>query len=204
MIEVVITAFVVGIAFNASPGPITAQTLSLGLRGGFWPGFHVQIGSLVGDAVWAAAALFGMAWLMQIDYFVVPLLIAGGIYMMLLAVGSVRDAMCDDTLIDYLPRRGTPMMSGALISLTNPLNITYWMSIAASVRALTESGGYLTFFLSFMAASFIWAFIMAYIAAVAGRGLPQRAVRLLFAICAAAMVYLGGLSIVTAIKIYAA
>ena len=55
------------VVFCLSPGAVLAETLRRGLLQGFTPALLVQIGSLVGDAVWAVIGLTGIALLIQHD-----------------------------------------------------------------------------------------------------------------------------------------
>ncbi len=56
-----VSAFGLGLAFCAPPGAVTAEALRRGLERGFWSVLLLELGSLVGDATWAALALFGAA-----------------------------------------------------------------------------------------------------------------------------------------------
>ena len=49
--------------FCAPPGVVTVETLLRGIYRGFTGAVVVQLGSLVGDATWAALALSGVAFL---------------------------------------------------------------------------------------------------------------------------------------------
>ena len=60
-------AFVLGMVFNAAPGPVFAESIRRSLTGGFDAAFRVQIGSLVGDATWALLGLAGVGILLQAD-----------------------------------------------------------------------------------------------------------------------------------------
>ena len=52
MLTLLIAAFILGLVFNATPGPVFAETVRQGVRGGFRSALAVQFGSLVGDALW--------------------------------------------------------------------------------------------------------------------------------------------------------
>ncbi len=56
MYSLFVSAVVLGIAFCAPPGVVTAESVRCGLRGGFRPVMLIQVGSLVGDATWATIA----------------------------------------------------------------------------------------------------------------------------------------------------
>ena len=60
MTTLFISAFVLGLVFNAAPGAVFAETIRRGVCGGYRPALAVQIGSLVGDALWAILGLVGI------------------------------------------------------------------------------------------------------------------------------------------------
>ena len=76
MLTLLITAFVLGFVFNATPGPVFAQTVRQGVQGGFRSALAVQIGSLVGDAVWAVVGLVGVGLLLRLEWLRAPIGVA--------------------------------------------------------------------------------------------------------------------------------
>lgn len=193
-------AFIIGLAFNAAPGAIFAQTLALGIKHGFRPALYVQIGSLVGDGVWAALGLIGVTWLMSFKPVVTPLLVIGGGYMIFLAIQTVKDAFNIEE-VKAKTAKGTPLMSGVALSLGNPLNISYWVAVGATVHAMTRNveGPVLTvFFFGFMASSLIWCFTMAGFSVAIARHTPPIVWKTLLLISAIILAWLGCGSIYTA------
>lgn len=67
MIALFISAFLLGLIFNATPGAVFAETVRQGVHGGFRPALAVQVGSLVGDALWAMLGLMGIGLLLQLE-----------------------------------------------------------------------------------------------------------------------------------------
>ena len=57
MRELFVTAFLLGLIFNITPGAILVESLRRGIKGGFMPALAIQIGSLVGDALWLLLGL---------------------------------------------------------------------------------------------------------------------------------------------------
>jgi len=92
MLTIFFYALVFGFVFCLSPGAVLAETLRRGLLHGFTPALMVQIGSLVGDAVWAVIGLTGIALLIQHDAVRVPLTIVCALYLAWLGVRSLIDA----------------------------------------------------------------------------------------------------------------
>jgi threonine/homoserine/homoserine lactone efflux protein len=128
-------ALVFGFVFCLSPGAVLAETLRRGLQHGFRPALLVQVGSLVGDAVWAVIGLTGLALLIQHDAVRIPLTVVCALYLAWLGLRSLIDAW-------HLPEsESAPASSqqnalavGAAISLANPKNIVYWARWACTIR----------------------------------------------------------------------
>ena len=81
MLAIFFYALVFGFVFCLSPGAVLAETLRRGLQHGFTPALLVQVGSLVGDAVWAVIGLTGIALLIQHDAVRVPLTLLCALYL---------------------------------------------------------------------------------------------------------------------------
>ena len=77
MFSFFLAAMLLGFVFNATPGAVFSETLRRGLRDGYKPALMVQIGSLVGDATWAAVGLTGLALLLDSAQIRYPLTLKG-------------------------------------------------------------------------------------------------------------------------------
>jgi len=65
MLTIFLSALIFGVVFCLSPGAVLAETLRRGLLHGFKPALRVQIGSLVGDALWAVIGLTVLSLLLE-------------------------------------------------------------------------------------------------------------------------------------------
>ena len=162
-----ITAFILGLIFNATPGPVFAETVRQGVRGGFRSALAVQLGSLAGDVVWAVAGLVGVGLLLRLESLRTPISIASVVYLLWLARhawqasrGEFSVRSTDDD-IDHQQA----MRSGVLLSLTNAQNVAYWAAIGSALGAMgvKQPTGFdnVVFFAGFMTSSTLWAFVVA-------------------------------------------
>jgi threonine/homoserine/homoserine lactone efflux protein len=88
---------------------VFSETLRRGLTGGFRPALLVQLGSLIGDAVWALIGLTGLVLLLAQDSVRVPLTIACAAYLVWLGVKLFRNCLGEASVgvNDILDQNGT-------------------------------------------------------------------------------------------------
>jgi chemosensory pili system protein ChpE/L-lysine exporter family protein LysE/ArgO len=186
---------VFGLVFNATPGPVFAETVRQGVRGGFRSAFAVQVGSLIGDAVWAIIGLAGVGLLSRVEVLRTPIGVAGVTYLLWLAWTawqSSRGEVRMDIGAETTHRRA--LRSGVLLSVTNPQNIAYWAAIGSALRTigLTEPTltDNLTFFAAFMLSSTVWAFFLSALVDQVFRRVGLAWARMTYRACAIALLVL--------------
>lgn len=165
MLAIFLAAMLFGLAFCASPGAVFSETLRRGLTGGFRSALLVQLGSLIGDAVWALIGLTGLVLLLTEDGVRLPLTFACAAYLAWLGVQGLRDAWrppAQET--DHAPGRNA-FGAGALLSLSNPKNVVFWGALGSALAGIVEgtpsSQQMVVFFAGFMVASLLWCFVCA-------------------------------------------
>lgn len=197
MLTLLAAAFWLGLAFNAPPGAVAAETLRRGLAHGFRPAFAVQVGSLIGDATWAVVGLTGAGVLMQVGAVKGVLAAAGVALLAWLGLQALRDAVkggLPEASGDHSGRGD--FLAGALLSLTNPFAVAYWMALGGALVAMgieqPEPRHYAVFFTGFMASSVLWCFVMAGAVAWFRRILTPGLYRAVNALCGLSLVGLAG------------
>lgn len=196
MLTLFLAALVLGFVFNAAPGAVFAETVRQGVRGGFRPAFAVQVGSLVGDALWAVLGLAGVGLLLQSPALRVPVGVAGVLYLLWLAWDAWRAAHQEfsvDLAAGSHDRRRA-LRSGMVLSITNPQNVAYWAALGSAMGAVgvTEPSvfQYGVFFAGFMASSVLWCFICAALVDRVFRNAGRHWARLTYRACAIAFLAL--------------
>jgi threonine/homoserine/homoserine lactone efflux protein len=155
----------------------------------------VEIGSLFGDAIWAALALAGAAFLVQNPVSRLALGLIGMFFLFRLSYQSLRDAI-QATMPKSQPigARGD-LITGALLSLTNPLSIGFWIGAGGgAVAGLIPNPGpreFAVFFAGFLLACLAWCFFYSALIAFGRQMLRPIFFRAINATCGLALAYFG-------------
>ena len=166
--ELIVPGVLMGLAFAAPPGAVTAETFRRGAHGGFTLALGVQLGSLVGDATYALLALAGLAALAQNPALQIALGAFGALFLLYLAWSSFQTARAPAVIaarddLSVAPRGA--FVSGMAISLANPWAIAFWLSLGGALASLgvasASTGQIALFFASFMLGAAAWSFALA-------------------------------------------
>jgi len=188
-----VSSFILGIAFCAPPGIITAETIRRGLMRGFRPALFVQFGSLVGDTTWSLIALTGLAFLVQNNIARIILSVIGILLLLKLAWDALNAAHTDTEIQSAPASERGDFVTGALLSLSNPFNIVFWTGIGATafagISGAPQLPHFITFFLAFMTGAFLWCFFMAGLVAWGKQWMTQNFFRWVNLICGVILIY---------------
>ncbi len=166
LMELFVSALLLGIAFCAPPGIVTIEAVRRGLARGFWGALLVELGSLIGDAAWAIIALAGLAALVHNGPVRLILGGLGAVFLFYLAYSSLRDARRGVAIAGTQASRSRRDFStGVLLSLGNPFTLAFWLGAGgATITASVPQPGwthFAIFFLAFMLGALGWCFVLA-------------------------------------------
>jgi threonine/homoserine/homoserine lactone efflux protein len=174
------TGLAIGFAFTAVPGPVTTEATRRSVQGGFWPGFLVNAGSLVGDVVWAVLGLSGAAVLLRHDAFAVALGLVGVGFLFSLARDAIR-AFCTPAHADGgTISQGNALKVGAVFSLANPSGIAFWSGVGTGMLAGlgdASAGTIAVLIVAYVFAGMVLGSVFVAIAVLGGRLLGERIMR---------------------------
>jgi threonine/homoserine/homoserine lactone efflux protein len=148
------TGLILGIVYVAAPGPIGVETLRQGMKGGFSASLAVQAGSSLGLIAYALLALSGVGPLLQGAAWQLAAGVCGTAVLIYLGGATIRDGRKlaaragDDGLGGTSAWRA--FKTGATLSLANPLEIIFWLSLGNHMRHVpgVDSHAFLAAFLT--------------------------------------------------------
>ena len=168
MFATALAGMLMAISLCAPPGAVTMETVRRGMRGGFRPALFVQLGSVIGDMLWCALALAGLAPLVQVPWVRVLVAVVGVAVLLYLGIAGIRDAMKSQGPTVDLNKasdgRGA-FRSGMAISIANPMAVAFWLSfggllVAAGV-ATNSIEQTAAFMVGYVGMTLAWCFVMA-------------------------------------------
>ena len=156
-----------GVAFVviATPGPDTALTIRNGISGGRRGGIGTAAGVALGQLVWAVAAGFGVATLLQTSQLAFEVLRwAGAVYLILLGARSIWSALRRHETPTVGPVRGDgptalrALQQGLISNLANPKMPAFFLSLLPQFVAPGDGrlAGFLALGAIFAAMTFGW------------------------------------------------
>ena len=189
------SAFALSLVFAVQPGVIGFEALRRGITGGWSAALHVELGSLVGDGVWAVLALLGASVLFQNRFVTLLLGLFGSGLILRYAWDAWRASRQDLDITLSGEARGNHFVAGAMLSLSNPQNITAWLGMSGAIIGLgfldPQPIHLLVFFAGFMIAQVCWCFFFATVVEYGRRLLNPLIFRRINLACALFLAYLG-------------
>ncbi len=186
-----------GMAFCAPPGTVFAESLRRGVARGYGAALKVQLGSLIGDAVWAALGLAGAGLLFQVVAIRGFMGVAGVGLLLWLGLRGLIGKGRGQTLDPPVTGTQRDFAIGAALSLTNPVAIAYWIALGGTIQGLVgyapEPIDFAVFFIAFMGACLAYCFIVAGLIAGGHRLLTRRLYRAVDVSCGVALLIFAAL-----------
>ena len=190
-----LSAFSMSLAFAVQPGVIGFESLRRGISHGWSAALRVEMGSLLGDGVWAIIALLGASILFQNRLVTMILGLFGCVLLLRFAWDAWKASRSEVEIAASGDKRSNHLAAGAMLSLSNPQNITFWVGMSGTIIGIgfldPEPIHLLVFFAGFMIAQVCWCFFFATVVEFGRRLLNPRVFRWINLACAAFLAYMG-------------
>lgn len=185
-----------GLSLSAPVGPINAAQLDKGLKKGFWHAWLFGLGAALADILYMTLVYMGVVHFLSTPFMQTFLWFFGAFVLIYSGIESIISAgkvtisstRKDDSLL-------STMLSGFLMSLSNPMTILFWLGIYGSVlvKIAADSGtGQLLFnSAAVIFGVLIWDFFMACMASTFRKYLSHRAITIISVISGLSLIFFG-------------
>jgi threonine/homoserine/homoserine lactone efflux protein len=204
--SLLIRGFVLGFVVAASPGPIFFLCLRRTLSRGWLTGLASGLGVATADGLYAGLAAFGVGALTSaLVGGRLWLTLIGGAALVLLGLRTVLSRPTNDEAVPTSDRAGLALayLSTLGLTITNPATIISFAALVASL-GIGISGGYLPptlVVVGVFAGSATWWCVVAGLGAGLRTRVTPRVLRAISAVSGVAIAALGGLAILSALKV---
>lgn len=196
------TSLLVGYSGALMPGPLLTVTVSESARRGFRAGPLLVAGHGIAEVLLLIALALGLSRLLDIGIVRGSIALLGGLVLLWMGQGILRAVMRREISISrkLVETAGPPVsgnrhvLTGALVSVSNPYWIIWWATVGASYVAWSwNSGpvGLLSFYAGHILSDLTWYSLVAAVVAGGGRLLNDTAYRLVLGICGVFLLALG-------------
>lgn len=158
-----ITAFMMGFSGAMMPGPLLTVNIHESYRRGFMTGPLLILGHGILELLLIAGLTLGLDALLVKPFVKGSIAIAGGIVLLWMGWGMVRDALAGRITLELSVTSETrgmhPVFAGIIVSLSNPYWLLWWATIGLTFVTRSLQYGILgltVFFTGHILADLIW------------------------------------------------
>jgi len=189
------SSFVVGLSGALMPGPVLTVTIAEATKRGFWAGPLIVLGHGIIEFSLFVALVLGLGTLLKHDLVFGIVGVGGGIVLIGMGIGMVRDTKTATLKLDLDPgERSRPVIAGLLTSISNPYFIIWWATIGLSYIALSQQHGIMglgSFYSGHIMADVVWYFAVAAAVTVGKKIMSDHTYRWIIGLCGGFLVVLG-------------
>ena len=206
------TSLIVGYSGALMPGPLLTITVSESVRRGFWVGPLLIVGHGIAEVLLLVALALGLSRLLEFGVVKAGIAVAGGLVLLWMGYGIVRAVWRRKVSLKMVtaavvPATNRHVLTGAVVSVSNPYWIIWWATVGASYVAWSLSAGpvgLLSFYTGHILSDLTWYALVAGIVASGGRLLSDVVYRGVLGVCGVFLLALGTYFVVSGVGFWAA
>jgi threonine/homoserine/homoserine lactone efflux protein len=207
LIGIFLSSLMVAFSGAIMPGPLLIVTIAQTAKKGIWSAIFLTIGHAILEATLIAGLVLGLIKLVQKEIIFIIVGLAGGAMLIWMGTMLAKSALSRKDIAflseDKNRSRSSPLLSGILVSLSNPYWILWWLTIGlAYLIAAIKFGiaGIILFFTGHILADFIWYGFVGFAIVTGRKFFNQMVFKVIFGICGAFLLFWGGKFMFDAIR----
>lgn len=197
-----IEAVLVSLSGVLAPGPISSVAVGYG---GKDPraGARVAVGHGLVEIPLMTAVFFGVGALVEIPWVRTGIALLGGMFLLYMGVGMLRGIRQEE--ISGITSFRSPLVAGAVLSISNPYFLVWWVTVGAGLILRTMEFGFLGF-AAFAVGHWLcdlgWDSFLSYLSFQGGQFFGRRFQQVIFAVTGGFLLYYGGRLIFQGIQFF--
>lgn len=131
---------ILGLSVAAPIGPNNIEMIRRGLKAGFWPCILFAIGVDIALVAYLVAIFAGLSFLTEIEAVNILLSVFGIIVLIFLGYSGIKDFVNRDSLDLEAGEGDRHLVSGVLLTISNPAVLLFWSGIIGANIAMRDFG----------------------------------------------------------------
>jgi threonine/homoserine/homoserine lactone efflux protein len=185
-------AFGISLSGVMAPGAVTAAAIAQGARRR-WAGIRMAVGHGIVEIPLIFLIMLGLGVLFQADAFKIGVGILGGVFLVWMGIGMIRQAGRLDTVADT-PGAAGPLMTGLILSISNPYFLLWWATVGLNLTLEARDLGWTAFLLFALVhwlCDLVWLTILSFGSFHGTNILGPRSQKIVLQICGVALIAFG-------------
>lgn len=171
VIGIFLTSFLVGFSGASSPGPMLTMVLTQSSIKGWLEAVKIVSGHAILEGILVILLLIGLQPFLQNVIFLKSFTFVGSLFLIYMGFGLLRSIIRKDIDIKQSsPVKIPSLISGILVSLSNPYWLIWWITIGVSFLSQAKNFlvlGVLSFYLGHILSDYVWYIFIGFV----GQGL---------------------------------
>ncbi|MEK3779772.1 LysE family transporter [Paenibacillus sp. FSL R5-0810] len=194
--SMIFSYILLGLSLSAPLGPINAAQLDQRIKKGFWHAWMFGIGAVLADILYMVLVYLGVVHFLSTPFMQTFLWLFGAFVLIYTGVESIINAR--KVTISSTSGEESVMktlVSGFLMSVSNPMTILFWLGIYGSILAKTAAdngtGQLFVYSIAVISGVVLWDFFMAMVSSMFRKYLSQRAISIISVLSGLSLVVFG-------------
>jgi len=200
------TSFVVGFSGAMMPGPLLVLTMGQAAKHGVWSGPLVVLGHAILELLLIVALFLGLSRFFTNDVFQGVVGIIGGLVLVVMGFTTARQGWRKavlNTSPATITEGGRLVVSGAVVSASNPYWIIWWATIGLTYLLWSSKLGFwgiTAFYTSHISSDLVWYALVSFIVVKGRRIISDSVYQWFLIVCGLGLVGLGGYFLFSGIR----
>jgi len=180
--------FIISLTGALQPGPVTATTITMGTRNR-WAGTLMAIGHGIIEFPLIVIIILGLDYYFKLTKVQIAIGLAGGIFLMLMAVQSLLSLKAD-TQNEQKTLSSKPVLAGIILTASNPYFLLWWATVGLALATQSTQWGiwaFALFALAHWSVDLIWLQILSWASFKGSVLLGPRGLKVVLICCSAAL-----------------